>query len=146
MKNILLATNGKKNSRHAEAFAISQCRRHGATLSVAYVLDCDLQHYGQIDQLATEVDKTDFINYVHQQAELEARSLSISWQEKAKQNNIDVQVYLGGGKLANFISQTAADLKADVVIIGGRAPRLFTNSRLSRKLSQNTSCPVRHIP
>lgn len=118
MKNIILASDGKTSCRAAEEHAIQECMKHGAALSIVHVLDYSLEHYGQIDQLATEVDKRDFVNYIHSVSHKEARQYFTPLLEKAQHNKIDTTLYLEEGQLSDCLARL--ETTADLIIIGGK--------------------------
>lgn len=143
MKNIILASNGKKSCRSAEEHALLECKKHGATLSIVHVVDCGLEHYGQVDQLATEIDKAGFISYVRAVSRKEAENYFVPLVKRARQDNIDVTLYLEDGGLAETLARF--DAGADLVIIGGKRPLFCKKTTRFRALSKRLNCPVRQV-
>lgn len=143
MKHIILASKGKKNCQAAEQYALSECQKHGATLSIIHVVDYSLKHYGFVDMLATEIDKKDFVNYIHKVSCKEAQDCFVPLLETAQQNNVEATLYLEEGVLEDCLARYEDN--ADLVIIGGGKPFFSQNTAVFRTLSKRLSCPVRHI-
>lgn len=143
MKHILLASKGKSTCAAAEEFALAECQRHGATLSVVHVVDYGLEHYGQVDQLATEIDKADFIEYVRAVSIDDARQRFFPLLEKAREKNVRATLYLEDDELIGSLSRHEND--ADMVIIGGKKSLFFKNTSRFHMISKMLSRPVHHI-
>lgn len=145
MQHIILATTGNETCKNAEAFALNYCTQHGAALSVIHVINCSLEHYGQVDQLATEIDKDTFVNYVVKLCREEAMIKLETFLTKVEHLQISNRLFLGSGNPLDCIVQTVESANPEFVVIGGRARSRLHVFSLFRKIRRKVACPVHQI-
>ncbi|MBG0790170.1 MAG: universal stress protein [Desulfovibrionaceae bacterium] len=144
MRNILLATTGENHCRSAEDYAVSYCARTGAILGVIYATDSDLAHYGQVDPLATEGDRRDFITHASWQETEHAQERLERICAKAQSLNVDYELYIERKAPLYCIVQRAKENNPELLVVGGRRSR-YNPFSLVRSLARKAPCEVRQI-
>ncbi|MFV0439521.1 MAG: universal stress protein [Desulfopila sp.] len=144
MKYILLAASGEQDCRDAEIYALGKSRQTGAPLVILHVIENELSHYGEVDPLATEGDRRDFLAYVDALAVREARERFADLLAEADEYGITAELIIESGRLEESLK--ARENRAQLVILGGRKPLFFQETARYRRLSRKLKCPIRHVP
>jgi nucleotide-binding universal stress UspA family protein len=97
--NILLATDGRKNSEKAENYAFEYAKLHNATLCIAYAVNPRPEE--EKEKLVKEG--------MDQLARLKARGAELG---------VEVKTFLEAGNPYEAILATAKRVKAEVIIVG----------------------------
>ena len=145
IKHILLATNGGKTSLSAEDHALNLAQAFKARLSVVHIKDDRLAHYGEVDQLMSEVTKNQFVSYVKENNDAETRRIMDSFCRKADNLGVNYVILVKSGAPARKIVALAKANAADLVVIGSgsRSTRRFAPpSAIVGKIVKNSPCPV----
>ena len=144
-KKVLLATKGTPSCSNAEKSAISYCRANDAELVVLHIVDSSLKHFGQIDPLATEIDKSYFVEYIDRLCEYEAKERLESLKSLADLSAIPHQLRICDGSPLQTIVQTVSEVKPELLIIGGKARPAYRFFSLSNRIHRKVRCPVQQV-
>ena len=145
IKHILLATNGGKTSLSAEDHALNLARAFQARLSVVHIKDDRLSHYGEVDQLMSEVTKDQFVSYVHENNDAETRRIMDSFCRKADNLSVHYVILVRSGAPDRKIVALAKEKSADLLVIGSgsrSAKRFRLSADIANKIARNSPCPV----
>lgn len=143
-KNVLLATTGRDNCLKAEEYALSYCAENAATLGIVHVVESDLSHYGQVDSLATEGDRSDFIIHARRQEEYDVRQRLERVTARAEALNVDYELYIEWDAPLYCITKHVRETRSELLVIGGEKKR-FNPFSLSHCLTRKVPCQVRKI-
>ncbi len=145
INHILLATNGSDKSRKAEDYALYLAKLSNAELTVIYVFDNRLIHYGQVDQLVTEKTKEQFISYVNEKNDSESSQILSLFSQKAEKEDVFYSTSIRSGDPVKEIVAAATEKSVDLLIVGGlnRAVRgIMPSSGTVGKVLKKSVCPV----
>lgn len=118
--HILLATDGRESAIKAEEYALCLAKSAGAGLTVVYIMDDSLCHYGQVDTLAPAGTGDEFSNYVVSERESCARKVIERFNGLAESRDVGFDLEIRQGNPAQEIAAISAEIGADLVIIGGK--------------------------
>jgi nucleotide-binding universal stress UspA family protein len=131
-KNILLPTDGSKNSDEAAERAINFAKCYGGRIIIVSVVDIPDELYAEAPSLVEEL-----VN--------KARGYVDRVQAVAAGAGVDAEAYVREGECYNVIIRLARDVHADLIIMGshGRTgiKRLLMGS-VAEKVIGHASCPV----
>ena len=131
--HVLLATDGSTSSCKAEDYALFLANKFNIKLTIVYVLEDKLCHYGEVDTLAPLEARESFITYVIDEQKMVANEIAKALTLKAKNhNNIKYAFKAKQGEPANIISKIAEDENADLILLGGKR---FKKKRRFRLIS-----------
>lgn len=146
MKNrVLLATKGTPSCSNAEASALSYCQANDAELVVVHIVDSSLKHFGLIDPLATEIDKSYFVEYVVRLCKCEAMERLEKLKSRADLSAIPLQLRISDGSPLEEILQAAREIDPKLLFIGGRARPTYHLFSLANRIRRKVPCPVRQV-
>lgn len=143
--HILLATNGSEKSRKAEDYALHLAKLSNAELTVLYVVDDRLIHYGQVDQLVTKKAKDDFISYVKETNDSESGRVMHHFSQKAEKQGVFFSTCIRKGDPEKEIVSAAAEKSSDLLILGGLKDSgggIMPSSKTVGKVIKKSACPV----
>jgi nucleotide-binding universal stress UspA family protein len=144
MGGILLATTGSAKCRRAESYALDYCQRNNTLLTVIHVVEPGLAHYGEVDTLATEGDRSDFINHVRRQELSEAQRCLTRLTEEADSRNIHYRLYIEWKSPLYCIVKQIRLTAPELLVVGGRRSRRNPFC-LVRCLNRKAACAVRQV-
>ena len=144
MNNILLATAGNSDCRRAEDYALDYCQRHGVSLNIVHCIQSSLSHYGLVDSLATEGDRSDFIEYSQSKECLEAECRLTRVTGKARSRNIHYQLYIEWKSPLYSILRCIRHCQSALLVVGGKEKRHYPFS-LVNCLKRKATCAVMQI-
>jgi nucleotide-binding universal stress UspA family protein len=145
INHILLATDGTGEALKAEDYALYLARISGAALTVLYVDDNRLMHYGQVDQLVTEKTKEQFITYISEKNQAERCRVLDNFSKKAQQEGVLFSSIIRSGAPDKEIAAAASENSVDLLIIGGRGAAghsILPSSGVAGKLLKKSPCPI----
>ena len=145
IKHILLATNGSKTSISAEDHALNLAQAFQARLTVVHVEDDRLAHYGEVDQLMSEVTKDQFVSYINENNDAETRRILNNFCRKADKRSVNYVILVKSGKPERKIVALAQEKAVDLLVIGSgaRSSKPFTvSSNIAGKITKYSPCPV----
>ena len=145
INHILLATNGSEKSRKAEDYALHLAKLSNAELTVLYVFDNRLIHYGQVDQLVNEKTKEDFISYVTEKNDSESSKVLSKFARKADQDGVFYTSCIRTGTPDKEILSVAAKNSVNLLVVGGLRKNgggIMPSSGTAGKLLKKSPCPV----
>ncbi len=145
IKHILLATNGSKTSISAEDHALNLAQAFQARLTVVHVEDDRLAHYGEVDQLMSEVTKDQFVSYINENNDAETRRVLNNFCRKADNRSVNYVILVKSGKPERKIVALAQEKAVDLLVIGSgaRSSKPFTvSSNIAGKITKYSPCPV----
>lgn len=144
-KRIFCVVDGTKKTVNAENWAFEKCCAEGYQLDLLYVVDSNLEHYGQVDILATDSDKSDFIAYIQKTADREARAYKVVAERKFEDQNIVGKVHLQTGDLIENIVKLCSLWQPECIVVGGKSSFLSQHSSLEKTLIARTKRQVHRI-
>jgi nucleotide-binding universal stress UspA family protein len=144
MSGILLATDGGLHCKRAEDYALDHCRRHGTPLDIIHVVEHGLSHYGQVDSLASEGDRSDFIAHVRRQQPAGAGRRLARAANAAVSGNIHYRLYIEWESPLYSILRHIRRNEPELLVMGGGRTRRNPFS-LARRLGRKASCAVRQV-
>lgn len=144
MRHVLLATTGSDDCRRAEEFAVSYCAREAMPLRIIHAVDSSLEHYGQVDTLATEGDRHSFIGHARHQESFDATERLQRVMAHARAFNVDYELYIEWDAPLYCIVKQARRDGSELLVIGGKRKR-FNPFSLSRSLMRKAPCAVKQI-
>lgn len=144
MKYILLATSGDQNCRGAEVYALGKSRQTGATLVILHIVKNTLRHYGEVDPLATEGDRKDFIHYVDELTRREVEEQFAGLLAEADRYGVTAELIIEEGRLEDSLK--AQEERVQLIVLGGRKSSFFRKTARYRSLARKLNCPVRYVP
>ncbi len=145
IKHILLAANGSRTSLAAEDYALHLADTLKTRLTVVYIKDDHLAHYGEVDQLMSEVAKEQFAAYVKNNNDTATRRIADNFGQKADRRGVNYTLVVKSGAPEEKIVALAAEKAADLLVIGSgsRSVRRFARSSgIAGKIIKNSPCPV----
>lgn len=146
INHILLATNGSRISSKAEDYALHLSKLCSSMLTVVYVCDDRLYHYGEVDQLMTKPVLENFITYLKGINDNDCRRTFQSLSEKASRKGVSFSVCIKVGTPGKEITATAREICPDVLVIGSdenRGWRWFKPlSSTVREVLKKSPCAV----
>lgn len=145
INHILLATNGSAKSHKAEDYALYLAKLSNAELTVLYVFDNRLIHYGQVDQLVTEQAKEEFIAYVKEKNDSEGTQALEHFSQKADKEDVFYSPCIRSGAPDKEIVAAAHEKSVDLLIVGGlkgTGSSIMPSSGTVGKVLKKCSCPV----
>lgn len=146
MKNrVLLATKGTPSCSNAETSALSYCQVNDAELVVVHIVDSSLKHFGLIDPLATEIDKSYFVEYVVRLCRCEAMERLLKIRSRADLSGIPLQFRIGDGSPVAEIEQAVREIDPELLFIGGKARPGYHLFSLANRIRRKVACPVRQV-
>ena len=138
-RSIVVATDGSRHSTAAVSHAIGLARRNNSQLTVIAVVPAEIAAPTDLDFTINMRDKLAEEEMRH--AEQNARVA----KEAAEKEGVGVKAYVMTGKPAEAIIQTAAEGKADLIVVGshGRTglERLMLGS-VAERVIVLAACPV----
>ncbi len=138
-RSILVATDGSRHSTAAVSEAIGLAKRNGSQLTVIAVVPAEIATPTDIDFTINMRDKIAEEEMRH--AEQNAKAV----KEAAEREGVSVKAFIMSGKPADAIIQTAAERRADLIVVGshGRTglERLMMGS-VAERVIVLASCPV----
>lgn len=148
LEHFLLATDGSNSAHNAEDYALKLSGGCGIKLTVLYVLDDHLCHYGKVDTLAPLEARESFISYVIEEQQEVADELNKKLNQAAINHKAEFTFIVRQGEPLKEISQLALELDIDQIIIGGKRPKKIRGFRminLAEKLSAVTEKNIVNI-
>jgi nucleotide-binding universal stress UspA family protein len=131
-KNILLATDGSKNSDEAAEKAIVFARAYGGRIGIVSVVDLPDELYAEAPSLVEKLVK-------------KAREYVDKVQTMAAVAAVETETYVREGQSHRIIVALAGDIQADLIVMGshGRSgiKRLLMGS-VTEKVIGHAPCPV----
>jgi nucleotide-binding universal stress UspA family protein len=131
-RNILLATDGSKNSDEATEKAIDFAKSYGGSIGIVSVVDMPDELYAEAPALIEELVK-------------KAQGYVDRVRAIAAQAGVDTLSYVREGECYNVIIRLARDVRADLIVMGshGRTgiKRLLMGS-VTEKVIGHAPCPV----
>jgi len=147
--HVLLATDNSKSSRKAEDYAFFLASSRNIKLTVIYVLEDKLCHYGEVDTLAPLEARESFIDYVIDEQKKVADEVSKALLLKANKNDeIKYNFKIAQGEPAEVIASVSKEERVDLIIIGGKRlkkKRGFRIISLADKLTSLTDLSISTI-
>lgn len=104
----------------AEKVALSMAKGLDARLILVYITEYNLIHYGQVDQLAPETSKEEFISHVRENYQKDMKRALAPLIEKTKAMGIDSEMVLVESDPVKEISQLALSRQADYIVLQRR--------------------------
>lgn len=145
INHILLATNGSKTSIAAEDHALNLAQAFQARLTVVHVADARLAHYGEVDQLMSEVTKEQFVSYVNENNDAATHHIIDNFSRKADKLGVNYVILVKSGAPERKIVALAQEKAVDLLVIGSgaRSSKRFTvSSNIAGKITKYSPCPV----
>ncbi len=145
INHILLATNGSEESQKAEDYALYLAKLSNAELTVLYVFDNRLIHYGQVDQLVTEKTKEQFISYVNEKNDSESNQILKHFSQKAENEGVFYSTCIRSGPPDKEIVAAVMENPVDLLVLGGgkqSGKGIMPSSGTVGKLLKKCPCPV----
>ena len=143
--HILLAINGSETSLAAENHALHLAARFQAKLTVVHVQDGRWAHYGEVDQLMSEVSKEQFISHVNTSNDQTTRHVFGNFSRKADKQGVAYEEVVASGAPEQEIVALAANASADLLVIGRgtrSAARFVLPAGIAAKIAKNSPCSV----
>lgn len=138
-KSIVVATDGSRHSTAAVSHAIGLAKRNDSQLTVIAVVPAEIAAPTDLDFTIDMRDKLAEEEMRH--AEQNAKAV----KEAAEREGVAVRAFVMTGKPAEAIIQTAAERRADLIVVGshGRTglERLMLGS-VAERVIVLASCPV----
>ena len=116
-----------------------------AKLSVEHVKDDRLAHWGDVDQLMTEVTKDQFVNYVKDNNDTATQLIVDDFARKADRLGVEHSVTVESGIPEQKIVELAKESVTDLLAIGSgarSAKRFGLSSGIAGKITRKNPCPV----
>ena len=146
LNHVLLATDGSKSSTKAEDYAFYLGHNHDVKLTIIYVLEDKLCHYGEVDTLAPLEARESFINYVIDEQKEVADEVAKALQQKANNyNNVEYVFKVTQGEPAEVIASVAKEDKVDLILLGGKRLKKKRGFRIISLTDKLTSLTERTI-
>ncbi len=122
MKRILIVHDGAPISEEAKLFLAQELREVKA-IDLLYVIEQNLVHYGQVDQLATPICKNEFIEYVQNlgveecKERLEPFVLELKALKASYNYEIEFKLHVRWGDICKAIAEIVDYFNNDMLII-----------------------------
>lgn len=137
-KTLLWASDGSENADHALGYATELARSEGATLHAIHVVEKLVGP--RVGGMSSHVDEGDIDAKIRAQAEAAGEDLG---------SGVAVHMMASTGAVPKRIAETAADVNADLIIVGTRGHSGIGGALLgsvTQRLLHITSRPVLAIP
>lgn len=141
-KNILLAIHGEEvNLDQVIEQTLLLAQRNNCQLSLLHVQEDNLLHFGEVDTLLTAVAKEQFIDYIHNMNNAQAKKVLTMFEEKAVDRGIKFDFKTRSGKPAEQIVQELREGSYDLLVLGTKAPGPGnTSSRVKERVAKEHLC------
>ncbi len=122
MKHILIPHDGKSLNISAKDL-LKQIMQNIETIHLLYVVPQNLVHYGQVDQLASPICKSEYIEYVHELGIKECREqlqpliFELTNMASGLEHNVEIKLHVRWGDVSKAILELVADTKVQGVYI-----------------------------
>lgn len=142
--NILLAVHGEEvNIEKVMEQTLMLAQKNNGQLTLLHVKEDNLVHYGEVDTLLTEVAKSQFIDYIHEMNEAQAKRVFDVFQQKAVDAGLKFTWKTRQGKPAEQITQEIQAGNYDLLVLGTKAPGPGnTSSRVKERVAKEHFCTV----
>lgn len=144
--HIALAASGSPAAKKVEEHAFKLCAEQNInSLLVIHVIDTHLAHYGEVDQLGTDVSKGEYVDYIHEEARAISESLQKRLAADAANFGIEIDwVELSGQPLEEISKFVGENTIAKLIVGSGAKPASFFAPKkiMADKLFKKCGCEV----
>jgi nucleotide-binding universal stress UspA family protein len=143
-KNILLAVHGEEiNIEQVMDQTLMLAQRNNCQLNLLHVREDNLLFYGEVDSLLPAVAREQFIDYIHNMNDTQARKVLTDFEEKAADSGIKFNWKTRSGKPAEQIVEELRTGHYDLLVLGTKAPGPGnTSSRVKERVAKEHLCTV----
>ncbi len=116
IKNVLVAINGSKSSIEAAKYAIILAKQNKFNLKVIYVVDTQTLKFLTNSKYLISSESADY----EQNLEQDGKNYLEYVSNLAKSKGLLIETELLKGSISSEILKTAQEIKADLILIGGK--------------------------
>ncbi len=124
--SLLLVQHDSANAATAQKVALQRAVETGAEVVVAWCVADRLSHYGEVDHLAPETAKEEFVNYVYGNHLVQAQECLAGFITRAKRLKLEVRIVVLPQEPLMTLLDFASSLRPSLVILDSYCDRPFS--------------------